>query len=351
MKKITFAATKATAISVVLATVLSFWACSGDSSLIEPNPSMGSVSSSSYVESSFVPPMQVSSLVREQTRFVIKNAVAQCDSKRTLGETAQNDLLPDTRSTRPTIAYRYAGQDSISFSIEYVQLNCGAVVDSLELLVSNDTIVVNAKLDMSNPLRCLCKSKITFKVGLNSDFLSAGVLVLHHDADLSFESIMPIVDLHVVAADPTTYEQKAINVSADCNHAKNSAANNATEKALLNAASKIDAVLVDTIASVDRISPRALKFISNNGMMKIVIEDIYLTCGLIIESINAAYSGGSTIFAQMNIDPSSPLVDCICPTRVSFEIKNEHGVADASYVQLNGFDPIPFSNGSGKEVR
>ena len=80
--------------------------------------------------------------------------------------------------------------------------------------------------------------------------------------------------------------------------------------------------------------------ILDNGFIKIDVDGIYLSCGVIIESVSVASTGGNTIFASIKEDPSSPIVNCLCPSRISFDIKNENGFANARFINFDGIGQI-----------
>lgn len=267
----------------------------------------------------------------DDARLVIKNAVGQCG-------TLQNfDALQDAgfkRAEMPNIrAIRTVGSDSTEFLIRDVQLTCGWVLDSLEITISGDTLVVNAEFDRSNAQRCLCDYQFLFKVKSETTYSKTNFVTLRTEPSRENDRTTPILDSEIWEIDPVSHVQVISNVSAMCNNKKN------VENAPRRVASTIEVNIVDTTSSGNN-KPHATMTILDNGFIRIDVDGVYLPCGVIIESVSVSSTGGSTIFASIKVDPSSPVVNCICPTRISFDVKNENGFANANYISLDEFGQI-----------
>ena len=267
----------------------------------------------------------------DESRLVIKNAVGQCG-------TLQNfDALQDAgfkRAEMPNIrAIRTVGSDSTEFLIGDVQLTCGWVLDSLEITTSGDTLVINAEFDRSNAQRCLCDYQFLFKVKSETTYSKTNFVTLRTEPSRENDRTTPILDSEIWGIDPVSHVQVISNVSAMCNNKKN------VENAPRRVASTIEVNIVDTTSSGNN-KPHATMTILDNGFIKVDVDGIYLSCGVIIESVSVSSTGGSTIFASIKVDPSSPVVNCICPTRISFDVKNENGFANANYISSDEFGQI-----------
>ena len=267
----------------------------------------------------------------DESRLVIKNAVGQCG-------TLQNfDALQDAgfkRAEMPNIrAIRTVGSDSTEFLIGDVQLTCGWVLDSLEITTSGDTLVINAEFDRSNAQRCLCDYQFLFKVKSETTYSKTNFVTLRTEPSRENDRTTPILDSEIWGIDPVSHVQVISNVSAMCNNKKN------VENAPRRVASAIEVNIVDTTSSGNN-KPHATMTILDNGFIKVDVDGIYLSCGVIIESVSVSSTGGSTIFASIKVDPSSPVVNCICPTRISFDVKNENGFANANYISSDEFGQI-----------
>lgn len=267
----------------------------------------------------------------DESRLVIKNAVGQCG-------TLQNfDALQDAgfkRAEMPNIrAIRTVGSDSTEFLIGDVQLTCGWVLDSLEITTSGDTLVINAEFDRSNAQRCLCDYQFLFKVKSETTYSKTNFVTLRTEPSRENDRTTPILDSEIWGSDPVSHVQVISNVSAMCNNKKN------VENAPRRVASTIEVNIVDTTSSGNN-KPHATMTILDNGFIKVDVDGIYLSCGVIIESVSVSSTGGSTIFASIKVDPSSPVVNCICPTRISFDVKNENGFANANYISSDEFGQI-----------
>ena len=267
----------------------------------------------------------------DDARLVIKNAVGQCG-------TLQNfDASQDAgfrAAEKPNMrAIRTVGSDSTEFLIRDVQLTCGWVLDSLEITTSGDTLVVNAEFDRSNAQRCLCDYQFLFKVKSETTYSKTNFVTLRTEPSRENDRTTPIIDSEIWGIDPVSHVQVISNVSAMCNNKKN------VENAPRRVASTIEVNIVDTTSSGNN-KPHATMTILDNGFIKVDVDGIYLSCGVIVESVSVSSTGGSTIFASIKVDPSSPVVNCICPTRISFDVKNENGFANANYISSDEFGQI-----------
>ena len=267
----------------------------------------------------------------DDARLVIKNAVGQCG-------TLQNfDASQDAgfrAAEKPNMrAIRTVGSDSTEFLIRDVRLTCGWVLDSLEITTSGDTLVINAEFDRSNAQRCLCDYQFLFKVKSETTYSKTNFVTLRTEPSRENDRTTPIIDSEIWGIDPVSHVQVISNVSAMCNNKKN------VENAPRRVASTIEVNIVDTTSSGNN-KPHATMTILDNGFIKVDVDGIYLSCGVIIESVSVSSTGGSTIFASIKVDPSSPVVNCICPTRISFDVKNENGFANANYISSDEFGQI-----------
>lgn len=296
--------------------------------------SSGTVPASSAVfasSSSVAPATDSLAPAADDARLVIKNAVGQCGTLQNFDATQDAGFRP---AEKPNMrAIRTVGSDSTEFLIRDVQLTCGWVLDSLEITTSGDTLVVNAEFDRSNAQRCLCDYQFLFKVKSETIYSKTNFITLRTEPSRENDRTTPIIDSEIWGIDPVSHVQVISNVSAMCNNKKN------VENAPRRVASTIEVNIVDTTSSGNN-KPHATMTILDNGFIKVDVDGIYLSCGVIIESVSVSSTGGSTIFASIKVDPSSPVVNCICPTRISFDVKNENGFANANYISSDEFGQI-----------
>lgn len=322
------------------ATVLASSASVPKSSAAAPKSSASAPASSATVPASSAMVASSSSVASatdslapaaDDARLVIKNAVGQCG-------TLQNfDALQDAGfrpAEMPNIrAVRSIGSDSTEFLIRDVQLTCGWVLDSLEITTSGDTLVVNAEFDRSNAQRCLCDYQFLFKVKSETIYSKTNFITLRTDPVRENDRTTPIIDSEIWGIDPVSHVQVISNVSAKCND------NGVMENAPRRVASTIEVNLVDTTSSGNN-KPHATMKILDNSFIRIDVDGVYLPCGVIIESVSVSSTGGSTIFASIKVDPSSTVVNCLCRSRISFDVKNENGFANANYISSDEFGQI-----------
>ena len=289
-------------------------------------------SSAKAISSSSVAPATDSlAPAADDARLVIKNAVGQCGTLQNFDASQDAGFRP---AEKPNMrAIRTVGSDSTEFLIRDVQLTCGWVLDSLEITTSGDTLVINAEFDRSNAQRCLCDYQFLFKVKSETIYSKTNFITLRTEPSRENDRTTPIIDSEIWGIDPVSHVQVISNVSAMCNNKKN------VENAPRRVASTIEVNIVDTTSSGNN-KPHATMTILDNGFIKVDVDGIYLSCGVIIESVSVSSTGGSTIFASIKVDPSSPVVNCICPTRISFDVKNENGFANANYISSDEFGQI-----------
>lgn len=281
--------------------------------------------------SSVTPTTDSLSPLTDESRLVIRNAVGQCGTLQNFDASQDAGFRP---AEKPNMrAIRTVGSDSTEFLIRDVQLTCGWVLDSLEITTSGDTLVVNAEFDRSNAQRCLCDYQFLFKVKSETTYSKTNFVTVRTGPVRENDRTTPIVDSEIWGIDPVSHVQVISNVSAMCNNKKN------VENAPRRVASTIEVNIVDTTSSGNN-KPHATMTILDNGFIKVDVDGVYLPCGVIIESVSVSSTGGSTIFASIKVDPSSPVVNCICPTRISFDVKNENGFANANYISSDEFGQI-----------
>ncbi|MBO4712815.1 MAG: hypothetical protein J5615_02845 [Fibrobacter sp.] len=97
---------------------------------------------------------------------------------------------------------------------------------------------------------------------------------------------------------------------------------------------KSEGVKLDRLVISDDSSPSATYFMSASGEMKVVLENISLTCGAVVTDVSAFLSG-DTLYAVPTYEESSLWADCICPTRISFELEKGTAYATAQYLTFD----------------
>lgn len=273
--------------------------------------------------------------------LMLTDVYGMCDTKKTQNRPAfsldaglyAEDLVP-VADTQP-VAYRHDEADSIEYTV-HITLTCGIVLDSLDLLVEGDTIHAKTFFDRSGAMRCLCSSVIEFKVKKEDSFLNAHVLVLDD------ENIIPILER---SGESGTSEsrprQSTSSVKAQCNHNANNATN------VVSNAVESEDTSTFVIDVIERAEPAARKYVGEDSMT-VVLDNVTMSCGSIVESVDVT-AAGDTLVVKINLDPNAPLANCICPTQVSFTIKNEAEFTKATYVNGAFFDPIPLLSGTSGE--
>jgi len=81
----------------------------------------------------------------------------------------------------------------------------------------------------------------------------------------------------------------------------------------------------------------------NGDSAQIVIETVMLTCGTEIESIEAQVKE-STLYVTPHYKPSSVLADCLCKTKVSFNVKAQSPFTEATLLVYDDGSSLNLSN-------
>ena len=108
---------------------------------------------------------------------------------------------------------------------------------------------------------------------------------------------------------------------------------------------KSEGVKLDRLAIADDSSPSATYFMSASGEMKVVLENISLTCGAVVTDVSAFLSG-DTVYAVPTYEESSLWADCICPTRISFELEKGTAYATAQYLTFDRNTTMALKSGT-----
>jgi len=179
---------------------------SSSSDFLTPSSSSIEVASSSsdVAESSAVS----SSSEADPSRVIVTDAVAQCEDRRTFDDPMLDGSASVESFTReksdaalPPVAYRYVSTENVGFTIKNVTMTCNVSIDSLEITTADNTIYVNAKYDLTNAQRCLCRSEITFSVKIDPAYNTAEYLVLNDGSSTNLDNKMEVVDLDVIRVD------------------------------------------------------------------------------------------------------------------------------------------------------
>lgn len=181
---------------------------SSSSDFLTPSSSSIEVASSSDVAGSSSSEVSSSSAAEDPSRVIVTDAVAQCEDRRTFDDpmldgsaSAESFTREKSDAALPPVAFRYVSTENVGFTIKNVTTTCNVTIDSLEITTADNTIYVNAKYDLTNAQRCLCRSEITFSVKIDPAYNTAEYLVLNDGSSTNFNNKMEIVDLDVIRVD------------------------------------------------------------------------------------------------------------------------------------------------------
>ena len=147
---------------------------------------------------------------------------------------------------------------------------------------------------------------------------------------------------------PPVLEHSSSSFSSSSDGVVESSSNVTAHQQATNIASecmKDEGVKLDRLAIADDSSPSATYFMSASGEMKIVLENVSLTCGAVVTDVSAFLSG-DTLYAVPTYEESSLWADCICPTRISFELEKGQAYATAQYLTFDRNTTMALKSGS-----
>ena len=147
---------------------------------------------------------------------------------------------------------------------------------------------------------------------------------------------------------PPVLEPSSSSFSSSSDGVAESSSNVTAHQQATNIASecmKDEGVKLDRLVISDDSSPSATYFMSASGEMKIVLENVSLTCGAVVTDVSAFLSG-DTLYAVPTYEESSLWADCICPTRISFELEKGQAYATAQYLTFDRNTTMALKSGT-----
>ena len=286
-------------------------------------------SSSALVESSssVVPPPP------SPSHLIITDASAQCSAKSRVTDNPWLDGATPVQAIRPKedalppIAYRYAGTERTSFSIENISFACDVSIDTLDVYVIGETVYVNAKMNYDNAKRCLCDSKVNFAVDNNPEFWHARWLVLDDGSSINFQNKMDIYDMDVITIDEVKTSQVTKKVSAVCKN----------DKVTMDAPSLANSIQAFESASTKQIY--AVRYDNGDDSETISINELDVGCGVKDVQFDV-YASNDTMYVKAS--DGLYATNCICPSRVDFTIKKGLQFTNTHYLVFGDREAMPL---------
>ena len=200
---------------------------------------------------------------------------------------------------------------------------------------SGDTLFIKINREKTYPSACMCYMDYWFDV----DEADIGVKYVQFGDIYDVESgPFPASSSSIESSSSESLlRQQASNIVAECQSASNNIPSKKASSLVVN--------VMDTDDSANRTAPVARKYVGVNGVTSIIVDKLNFPCGVLFKKIEVI-SSSDTLYVKPEVDPDSPIVNCICPTRISFDIKNETEFSQAHYVKIDGFDVFQLVNGT-----
>lgn len=271
--------------------------------------------------------------VLDTTHVILKDFDAQCGDDTTVVEEPERSM--DT----PTAAYKLPGTDSTTFIIKHILKNCGYTYDSLDVNVIGDTLFVNAAYEMSSPMRCVCQSKVEFKLKSEPGYANATVLVYMTNEPEAERIVMPIAIYGEQTQRPDLPHQTALEFNGACKKDR---------QTLERPAVFSDALLPELSDTIPTTLVYAKRTVGADGFDTIVITDVYMTCGAIFDGFDV-YADGDTLYVDSKINPDSPVVNCLCSTRIEFKIEHDSRFSNTGVLVFDRNITYPLVDAAARE--
>ena len=289
------------------------------SSSSQGGSSAGQPESSSSVEpgsSSGVTPPSSSSRQIYNGPVPLKSITASCQDE----DMTNNPVEPSSPAAYLSISNSYAQIELFNVKLTYAcDLESQATFwDSLKAentvaSVIGDTLFVNFKRfdEKGVEYKCGCTAKVEFR--FDEQYTGFGYT--------AFENNRPPLELgYKLINQPDPSYQKIEKADAQC------VSNDPTEDPLTDAA----------------IPPVAHMHV-NGDSAQIVIESVEVVCGTEIESVEVQVRDGM-LYVKPYYDPASRLADCICSTKISFNVKALDLYKEASLLVYDDGSGFNLSN-------
>ena len=271
--------------------------------------------------------------VLDTTHVILKDFDAQCGDDTTVVEE------PERSMETPTAAYKLPGTDSTTFTIKHIMKNCGYTYDSLDVNVIGDTLFVNAAYEMSSPMRCVCQSKVEFKLKSEPGYANATVLVYMTNEPEAERIVMPIAIYGEQTQRPDLPHQTALEFNGACKKDR---------QTLERPAVFSNALLLETADTIPTKLVKAERTIGADGFDTFVITDVYMTCGAIFDGFDV-YADGDTLYVDSKINPDSPVVNCLCSTRIEFKIEHDSRFSNTGVLVFDRNITYPLVDAAARE--
>ena len=138
------------------------------------------------------------------------------------------------------------------------------------------------------------------------------------------------------SAQSTGSKNQVRNLSAQCIYGLHA---EAVENDLINSnedLSVIESGTIDRDKNISKIYPA-----NSEGFALVTIENINLTCSSDIVGVDVV-AEGDTLFVDAKIESDENPLDCLCPRKVSFEVKYDSTFENVKYTKYDGYRIIPL---------
>ena len=284
------------------------------SSSVMPPASSSDVTPPGESSSSVTPPSSSSRQIYNGS-VPLKSITASCQD----GDVTDIPVVPPSPAAYLSISNSFAQIDLFNVNLTYACDSASQMAfwDSLKAdntvaSVIGDTLFVNFKRfdEKGVEYKCGCTAKVEFR--FDEQYAGFGYT--------AFENNRPPLELgHRLINQPDPGYQKITKADAQC------MGNDSPDDPMVDAA----------------LPPVAHMYV-NGDSAQVVIEQVMVTCASIIESVEAQVKD-SVLYVTPHYDTSAPQADCICKTKVSFNVAARSPFTEATL--------LVYDNDPGNKMR
>jgi hypothetical protein len=146
---------------------------------------------------------------------------------------------------------------------------------------------------------------------------------------------MEIIDMDVISVGDITGHKQAKDIKLECKNDRQ------TARRLAMASNSFAMDPIDTTSTKVAVAGR---IVGDDGFDTIIIPEVMMSCGITFERFEV-YASNGTLYVEPEVDPDSPITNCICPTRVTFRVEQNEAFSNTNYLVFGMREPMPLKNG------
>lgn len=215
----------------------------------------------------------------------------------------------------------------VTVTLDVGDIPCGSTFENIKVTVESDTLVVVGDF-VDSFLDCVCPTAFSFEVEYDPAFNTANYTKFNKGFVMPLHKIDPSIAQEL----EPSYSMVTKDFNAECKNHLDKAVDEPVDFNDNDLVAQIDTAWR---ADIGRKDATIAWYINEGETTTIVIDEVDKPCGAVFTGFDVV-AKGDTFYAQSKIDPASPVTKCICPTRITLEIKQRPEVGMPHYLLLDG---------------